>query len=110
MNRHFFQEAEGEEEVKPDKCIEVELIRGYMKEHLQNKQQLRMFLDIHAHSNKKGIFAFAPQPTDKADIIRTRRFSTLLDEMSEVFSMSSCSYNNAQYKKNCARLGIYKAF
>ena len=44
------------------------------------------------------------------DIIRTRRFSMLLDDMSEVFSMSSCSYNNAKYKKNCARLGIYKAF
>ena len=105
MNRHFFQEAEGE----PDKCTEVELIMSYMKENLQ-KKQLHMFLDIHAHSNKKGIFAFAPQPTEMHDIVRTRRFSMLLDEMSEVFSMSSCSYNNAQYKKNCARLGIYKAF
>ena len=44
------------------------------------------------------------------DIVRTRRFAMLLDDMSEVFNMSSCSYNNAYYKKNCARLGIYKAF
>ena len=69
-----------------------------------------MFLDIHSHSNKKSIFAFAPQPTDMHDIVRTRRFSMLLDDMSELFSMKSCSYNNSKVKKNCARLGIYKAF
>jgi hypothetical protein len=54
-----------------------------------------MFLDIHAHSNQKGIFAFAPQPTEMHDIVRTRRFSMLLDDMSPLFNMSSCSYNNA---------------
>ena len=69
-----------------------------------------MFLDVHAHSNKKSIFAFAPQPTDMHDIVRTRRFSMILDDMSEVFSISSCSFNNASNKENCARLGIYKAF
>ena len=107
MNRHFFQESdEGEQ----DKCTEVELIKRYLKQNLQSKKQLSMFLDIHSHSNKKSIFAFAPQPTDMHDIVRTRRFSMLLDDVSELFSMKSCSYNNSKVKKNCARLGMYKAF
>ena len=54
MNRNFFEEDEEEEE-----CIEVELIRKYMKDNLRGN--LRMFLDIHAHSVKKSIFLYAPK-------------------------------------------------
>ena len=54
MNRHFFEEDEDEEE-----CVEVELIRKYMKDNLRDN--LRMFLDIHAHSVKKSIFLYAPK-------------------------------------------------
>ena len=31
-----------------------------------------------------------------------------LDEASEVFKMSKCSFNNEKYKRNCARLGVYR--
>jgi len=54
MNRNFFEEDEEEEE-----CVEVELIRKYMKDNLRGN--LRMFLDIHAHSVKKSIFLYAPK-------------------------------------------------
>jgi len=71
MNRHFFQ-AEEEETFKQEKCSEVELITDYMKEHLlDTKRRLAMFLDVHAHSSKRGIFAFAPQASDTEDVGRT---------------------------------------
>ena len=58
MNRSFFEEDDEEEA-----CIEVELIRKYMRDNLRDN--LRMFLDIHAHSVKKGIFLYAPRTLEK---------------------------------------------
>ena len=37
------------------------MIKSYMKENLTDKKQLKMFLDIHAHSVKRSIFAYAPK-------------------------------------------------
>jgi len=58
MNRHFFEEEDEEEA-----CVEVELIRKYMREHLHGN--LRMFLDIHAHSVKKSVFLYAPKTLER---------------------------------------------
>jgi hypothetical protein len=33
-----------------------------------------------------------------------------LDEASEVFKLSKCSFNNEKYKRNAARLGVYRDF
>ena len=39
MNRHFFQEDEGgETDERQEKCTEVELIKLYLKENLENKK------------------------------------------------------------------------
>ena len=67
-----------------------------------------MFLDIHAHSNAHSIFAYSPQPDDLKDVVTTRHFAILLDGMSPYFSLKGCSFNNEKYKRNCARLGIYR--
>lgn len=62
MNRYFF--ADDDEDVNM-RLTEVELIRSFMEEHFnpkdeQKKNKLKMFLDIHAHSAQRDIFIFAP--------------------------------------------------
>ena len=69
-----------------------------------------MFLDIHAHSVKKGIFVYAPVPESNYGTARTKCFSLILEDMSEVFSIDNCRYNNDLKKKNCARLGIFNNY
>jgi len=104
MNRKFFSSEEG-----MDPCHEVQVIKKYMDENLIHGS-LRMFLDIHAHSVKKGIFAYAPVPESNYGSARTKCFSLILDDMSEVFSIDNCRYNNDRQKKNCARLGIFNQY
>jgi len=106
MNRKFF--AEGDYQSQNDLCTEVEIIKTYMKENLTGN--LRMFLDIHAHSTKKSIFVYAPKPHEKYDIARTKVFSLILDDMSDVFSLENCRYNNDKKKKNSARMSIFNTY
>ena len=47
------QELEG-------RCVEVELLRDYMRLNAP-KSEIKMFLDIHAHSAESSIFIFSPE-------------------------------------------------
>ena len=69
-----------------------------------------MFLDIHAHSTESSIFIYSPEPELMKDIVASRHFPMLLDEMSEYFNLKKCKYNNDKQKKNCARLGINRDY
>ena len=106
MNRHFFADDDPQAQ-KKGRCTEVELIREYMKQNLP-KSEIRMFLDIHAHSAESSIFIFSPQHKHMQDIVTTRNFASKLDETSEVFSIDKCTFQNEAYKKNCARLGVFR--
>ena len=79
-----------------------------MRENLPDKNLLKMFLDIHAHSTKRSIFVYAPKPEKRFEEAKTRTFPGILDEMSEIFSLRNCDFNNS--KKDCARLGIYHMY
>jgi len=79
-----------------------------MKENLNGN--LRMFLDIHAHSVKKSIFVYAPKPQERYEIARTKVFNLILDDMSDVFSLENCRYNNDKKKKNSARMCIFNDY
>ena len=86
------------------------MIKNYMRENLQDKKLLKMFLDIHAHSTKRSIFVYAPKPEKRYEVARTRTFPGILDEMSDVFNLRNCDFNNTKAKENCARLGIYNLY
>ena len=58
MNRHFF--ADDGPEGQKCRLVEVEIIRSYMKERIPNKSNLKIFLDIHAHSAQTSIFCYCP--------------------------------------------------
>jgi hypothetical protein len=42
------------------------------------------------------------------DVVETRNFATKLDEGSEFFNIEKCTFQNETYKKNCARLGVFR--
>ena len=106
MNRHFFADDDPTAK-KKGRCFEVELLRDYMKANLP-RSGIQMFLDIHAHSVESSIFVYSPEPKSMSDIVKTRNFATKLDEMSEIFSFEKCTFSNEEYKKNCARLGVFR--
>ena len=69
-----------------------------------------MFLDIHAHSGQRDIFIYAPHSNDSDSMIKIRNFPKLLDNISPYFSFDGCKFGNEKYKKNCARLGVFRDF
>jgi len=91
-------------------CFEVEIIKSYMKENLTDKKQLKMFLDIHAHSNKRSIFCYAPKPEKGTETVSSKTLPGILDEMSEMFSLKNSDCNNLESKKYSARLGIHNIY
>jgi len=112
MNRHFFSDDELVEANKNGRCHEVELFRTYLKNNLAKSKSgknnhLQMFLDIHAHSSETSIFTYAPQSQDERSEV-ARKFTRILDEMSDYFSRDKCKFNNDKFKWNCARLGIFR--
>lgn len=90
MNRHFFADDDPVAK-KKGRCVEVELIRNYMKENLP-RTEIKMFLDIHAHSASSSIFTFSPCFKNMPDIVTTRNFATKLDEGSEYFNIDKCTF------------------
>ena len=112
MNRCFFadDDPEGKQRV-----TEVELIRSFFEENFSMRDQdkrtrLHMFLDIHAHSGQRDIFIYAPQTATEEDQNKVKLFPALLDELSPYFNYDGCKFGNEKYKKNCARLGIFRDY
>ena len=107
MNRHFF--ADDDPEGQKLRLTEVELIRSYLKQMMpQGENMFRMFLDIHAHSAQNSIFCYAPVDEDANNNIIIKRFPMILDNLSPYFQYDNCKFGNEKYKKNCARLGIFR--
>jgi hypothetical protein len=77
-----------------------------MREKL-DKGRLRLFLDIHAHSRQKSVFLYAPRAVGVGCFVRNEAFTEILDQISPIFNKDNCSYNTSQFKKNCARLGMF---
>ena len=112
MNRCFF--ADDDPEAK-NRLTEVEHIRAFMEENFSKKvpekrQKLKMFLDIHAHSGQRDIFIYAPHSQSDEIQQKIRNFPALLDNISPYFSFDGCKFGNEKYKKNCARLGVYRDY
>ena len=107
-NRFFF--ADDDPEGLKIRLTEVELIRSYLKEKIPDRATFKMFLDIHAHSAQNSIFVFAPVDEDPANQAVVRRFPMILDNLSPYFQMDNCKFGNERYKKNCARLGVFRDF
>ena len=112
MNRHFFAENDPEGKIR---LTEVELLQTFMEENFSNnepekRQKLTMFLDIHAHSGNRDIFVYAPNTDNEDDLEQIKLFPAILSEMSHYFNYENCKFGNEKYKKNCARLGVYRDF
>ena len=111
-NRFFF--ADDDPEGK-HRIIEVELVRAFMEQHfnpkdINKRSKLSMFLDIHAHSGQRDIFVYAPNVPNSADQENIKMFPAILDEISPYFNYDGCKFGNEKYKKNCARLGVYRDY
>ena len=86
-----------------------------MEEHFskkvpEKKNKLKMFLDVHAHSGQRDIFIYAPHSNSEEIMTKIRNFPALLDAGSPYFNYDGCKFGNEKYKKNCARLGVYRDF
>ena len=74
------------------------------------KENLKIFLDIHAHSAQNSIFCYCPLTEEAGSNQVIRRFPTILDTLSPYFQFDNCKFGNERYKRNCARLGVYRDF
>ena len=86
-----------------------------MEEHFNKndpikKNKLKMFLDIHAHSASRDIFIFAPTVKEDDDMLKVRNFPAILNNSSHYFNFEGCKFANEAYKKNCARLAVFRDF
>jgi len=109
MNRHFF--ADDDPEGLKLRLTEVELIRSYLRQYVPTENnQLKLFLDIHAHSAQHSIFVYAPVDEDANNNNIIKRFPMILDNLSPYFQYDNCKFGNEKYKKNCARLGVFRDF
>lgn len=112
MNRCFFADEDPEAKMR---LTEVELLRTFMEENFskkvpEKKAKLKMFLDIHAHSGQRDIFIYAPHSMQEEANTKIRNFPAILDSISPYFSFDGCKFGNEKYKKNCARLGVFRDF
>ena len=112
MNRSFYPDNDAE---APMRIIEVELLRSFMEENFnpnkpELKDKLKLFLDIHAHSGQRGIFIYAPQTTNIEDMNKVKNFPAVIADMSPYFSFDNCKFGNEKYKKNCARLAVFRDY
>lgn len=105
-NRHFF--ADDDPEGLKIRLTEVEMIRSYLKEKLFKKENIKMFLDIHAHSAQNSIFSYCPASEDPTQDKMIRQFPMILDNLSPYFQIDNCKFANEKFKKNCARLGLFR--
>ena len=69
-----------------------------------------MFLDIHAHSGARDIFIYAPSCDNDQDVEKAKALPKILSEISPYFSLEGCKIGNEKYKKNCARLCVFRDF
>ena len=70
----------------------------------------KMFLDIHAHSAQNSIFCYAPVDEDANNMSIIKRFPMILDNLSPYFAYDNSKFGNERYKRNCARLGVFRDF
>ena len=70
----------------------------------------KLFLDIHAHSAQNSIFCYAPVDEDVNNNSMIKRFPMILDNLSPYFQYDNCKFGNEKYKRNCARLGVFRDF
>ena len=109
MNRHFF--ADDDPEGLKIRLTEVEMIRAYLKAKIPaGEGMFKMFLDIHAHSAQNSIFCYAPVDEDANNMSIIKRFPMILDNLSPYFSYDNSKFGNERYKRNCARLGVFRDF
>jgi len=83
---------------------------NFSKNDPEKRSKLKMFLDIHAHSGQRDIFIYAPHNPDEAIQNDIKLFPAILDEISPYFNYDGCKFGNEKYKKNCARLGIFRDY
>jgi hypothetical protein len=112
MNRHFFADNDPQGKVR---LTEVELIRTFMEENFsckfpEKRAKLEMFLDIHGHSGARDIFIYAPSCENEHEVEKVKILPKILSEHSKYFSWEGCKFGNEKYKKNCARLGVFRDF
>ena len=67
-----------------------------------------MFLDVHAHSAQTSIFIYSPLHPHKPDNENSRKFTAILDDLSDYFQFDNCRFNNVKEKRNSARLGVHR--
>jgi hypothetical protein len=112
MNRCFFADDDPEAKMR---LTEVEHIRTWMNENFNRevpemRAKLKMFLDIHAHSGQRDIFIYAPHTTNDETQQKIKNFPIVMDSISPYFNYDGCKFGNEKYKKNCARLGVFRDF
>ena len=112
MNRCFFAEGDPEAKIR---LTEVEFLRAFFLENFsvksrEKREKLKMFIDIHAHSGQRDIFIYAPHTPQEGEMAKIKNFPTILDQLSPYFSLAGCKFGNEKYKKNCARLGIFRDY
>ena len=75
--------------------------------HLHKEGRLYAYIDLHAHANKKGCFAYG-NCTDFKNQIETCMFPKLLSLNSEIFEYEGCNFTETNMKSKDKSDGLSK--
>jgi hypothetical protein len=97
FNRHF---DTNEEEFFPEVVAVKTLVHS-----LKKRGKVRFLFDLHGHSAKRGIFAYAAEE-DKtcARFVYNRIIPKLIEKRFSLFEYGECAFRNSKEKKDTARV------
>ena len=80
------------------------MMRGYIA-----TEQLLLFCDLHGHSRKRNIFAYACETLRGSTRLRERVFPRLLADCPH-FALSACSFKVLRSKETTGRVVVWRQF
>jgi hypothetical protein len=90
---------------------EIEVIHNCIQNIFSSKKRIQYFIDLHGHSGRKNIFAYADEyEPNTRSFLMTRIIPKLLSEITSSFIYDFCVFRSHRQKKNTARVLINKKY
>ena len=104
LNRQYLN---ANPELQPNVSALKNLIAAIVKKNIE----IIAFIDLHAHSKKKSVFAYGPYfPLHNEKYIKQRVLPKIISERTQMFRYYGCRFRYDKSKKKSARLVIASEF
>jgi hypothetical protein len=83
-------------------------IKKYMLQRAK-EGQLHMFIDLHAHATKRGVFVFGNNLSTTEQLVETVMYAKLISLNSAHFEFSACNFTEKNMRRKDRRDGLSKS-